>query len=159
MQDILTRMVTFVREGALGGEEASRVMHECAALLHLPLLNPLPRDTLIVSGMTKTVKANDVIRAFRRFGPIEDAAVAANQRGFGKCICSSEGVAALNLKETGQLTYAFFPVCLFHQASSASATQRQRTKPCSSSNRPKLSFKTWRFSANSLMVMSGSIAP
>ena len=86
MQEILTKMVLCVRQGMLGPDEASRTIHECAALLHMKLLNPLPNDTLILSGMRKTVRANDVIRAFRRFGPIEDAAVAANQRGFGECV-------------------------------------------------------------------------
>lgn len=87
MQDILTKLVTSVRQGALGPDEASRTIHECAALLNLQLLRELPNNTLILSGMRKTVKANDVIRAFRSFGPIEDAAVAANQRGFGEYFC------------------------------------------------------------------------
>lgn len=77
-------MVTCVRQGTLGPDESSRCIHECAALLNLNLLNQLPNDTIILSGMRKTVRANDVIRAFRKFGSIEDAAVAANQRGFGK---------------------------------------------------------------------------
>jgi RNA recognition motif. (a.k.a. RRM, RBD, or RNP domain) len=83
MQDILNKMVYCVRQGILTPDEASRTIHEAASLLHQPLLNPVPNDTIILSGMRKTVKANDVIRAFRRFGPIDDAAVAANHKGFG----------------------------------------------------------------------------
>lgn len=39
--------------------------------------------------MRKTATANDVTRAFRGFGVIDDAAVASNERGFGKIPLSS----------------------------------------------------------------------
>lgn len=85
MQDMLNKMVTSVRQGILGPDDASRTIHECAALLNLQLANDLPVTTVILSGMRKTVHANDVIRAFHHFGPIEDAAVASEERGFGRC--------------------------------------------------------------------------
>ncbi|CAB9501929.1 expressed unknown protein [Seminavis robusta] len=83
MQLMLNKMVTSVRQGILGPDDASRTIHECAFLLNLQLANDLPPTTIILSGMRKTVRANDVLRAFRRFGHIDDAAVASNQRGFG----------------------------------------------------------------------------
>ena len=85
MQEMLNKMVISVRQGIMGPDDASRTIHECASLLNLQLMCDLPNDTIILSGMRKTVRANDVIRTFRRFGPIDDAAVASNQKGFGKC--------------------------------------------------------------------------
>ena len=76
-------MVASVRHGVLGPEEASRSIHECAALLGLQLATEIPVTTLIVSGMRKTVTAADMIDVFSEFGEIQEAAVASNQRGFG----------------------------------------------------------------------------
>ena len=83
MQDTLNKMVASVRHGVLGPEEASRAIHECAALLGLQLATEIPVTTLIVSGMRKTVTATDMIDVFSEFGEIQEAAVASNQRGFG----------------------------------------------------------------------------
>lgn len=83
MQDTLNKMVASVRHGVLGPEEASRSIHECAALLGLQLATEIPVTTIIVSGMRKTVTAADMIDVFSEFGEIADAAVASNQRGFG----------------------------------------------------------------------------
>ena len=76
-------MVASVRHGVLGPEEASRSIHECAALLGLQLATEIPIETLIVTGMRKTVTAADLVDAFSEFGEILEAAVAPNQRGFG----------------------------------------------------------------------------
>ena len=84
MQEALNKMVASVRHGVLGPEEASRSIHECAALLGLQLATEIPIDTLIVTGMRKTVTAADLVDAFSEFGEILEAAVAPNQRGFGK---------------------------------------------------------------------------
>jgi hypothetical protein len=83
MQDMLNKMVSSVRQGIVGPDDGSRTIHECAALLHLQLANDLPVTTVILSGMRKTVTSKDVVASFRKFGVIEDAAVASNQRGFG----------------------------------------------------------------------------
>ena len=83
MQFLLTKMVTSVRMGLMGPEDASRTIHECAALLNLELANQLPVTTFILTGMQKTTTAQDVVTSFRRFGPIQDAAVATGHRGFG----------------------------------------------------------------------------
>lgn len=83
MQFLLTKMVTSVRMGMLPPEDASRTIHECAALLNLELANKLPVTTIVLTGMQKTTTVADLKRTFRQFGPIQDAAVATNQRGFG----------------------------------------------------------------------------
>jgi histone H3/H4 len=84
MQATLNRMVTSVRHGILGPDDASRSIHECAALLGLQLATEIPVVTLIITGMRKTVDAEDIVDAFSEFGEIADAAVSPNQRGFGK---------------------------------------------------------------------------
>lgn len=84
MQETLNKMVSSVRHGVLGPEEASRSIHECAALLGLQLATEIPVTTLIITGMRKTVTAEDMILAFSEFGDVSEAAVASNQRGFGK---------------------------------------------------------------------------
>ena len=84
MQETLNKMVASVRHGFLPPEDASRTIHECAALLGLQLASEIPVTTLIVSGMRKTVTADDMKEAFREFGDIAEAAVASYQRGFGE---------------------------------------------------------------------------
>lgn len=84
MQEMLNKMVSSVRHGVLGPDDASRAIHECAALLNLQLASDLPVTTVIITGMRKMATAADVIDAFREFGEIDDAAVASNQRGFGR---------------------------------------------------------------------------
>ena len=83
MQDLLNDMVTTVRTGMMDPEDASRTIHECAHLMDLQLANQLMVQTILLSGMQKTTTAADVIKTFRQFGPVDDAAVASNQRGFG----------------------------------------------------------------------------
>jgi hypothetical protein len=86
MQDILGKMVTSVRRELLAPDDASRTIHECAALLGLQLSSDIPETTLIVSGMRQRALRRDLLEAFEKFGEIEDAAVSSNSRGFGKCI-------------------------------------------------------------------------
>lgn len=83
MQEVLNRMVTSVRYGVLEADDASRTIHESAALLGLQLVNKLPTATLIISGMQKTTTALDMIRTLAEFGDISEAAVASGRRGFG----------------------------------------------------------------------------
>ena len=84
MQETLNKMVASVRQGVLGPDDASRTIHECAALLGLQLASEIPVTTLIVTGMRKTVSARDMIDTFCEFGQISEAAVAPNKRDFGK---------------------------------------------------------------------------
>lgn len=86
MQEMLNKMVSSVRHGVLGPDDASRAIHECASLLSLQLASDLPVTTVIITGMRKNVTAQDIVEAFREFGEIDDAAVASNRRGFGKLL-------------------------------------------------------------------------
>ncbi|CAB9501931.1 expressed unknown protein [Seminavis robusta] len=83
MQGLLNKMVTSVRKGIVDPEDASRTIHECAFLLGLKLANQLPVTTIVLSGMHKATTTADIIRVLKKFGNIESAAVASNQRGFG----------------------------------------------------------------------------
>lgn len=94
MQETLNKMVSSVRQGVLGPDDASRTIHECAALLGLQLATEIPVTTLIVTGMRKTVSAQDMIDAFCEFGQISEAAVAPNKRDFGKCCTSVEEISS-----------------------------------------------------------------
>ncbi|GKY95121.1 hypothetical protein MPSEU_000476000 [Mayamaea pseudoterrestris] len=83
MQDMLNKMVASVRYGVIEAEDASRTIHESAALLGLQVANDLPMTTVIISGMRKAVEASEIINALSEFGDIEKAAVASGKRGFG----------------------------------------------------------------------------
>ena len=76
-------MVTSVRFGVVQAEDASRTIHESAALLELQLANELPMTTVIISGMRKTADASHMMSVLREFGDIDVAAVASRQKGFG----------------------------------------------------------------------------
>lgn len=83
MADVLNRIFTSTHHGVLDSEDASRTIHESAALLGLPLAHELPAHTLIISGMRKTVQAQQIVKVLGEFGEIDKAAVASGGRGFG----------------------------------------------------------------------------
>jgi hypothetical protein len=83
MQEILNKMVTSVRYGVIVAEDASRTIHESAAILGLQLAEELPMTTVLISGMRKMTTAEDMKRALHEFGEIDQAAVASGKRGFG----------------------------------------------------------------------------
>lgn len=83
MQEILNKMVTSVRHGVIVAEDASRTIHEAAAILGLQLADELPVTTVIVSGMRKTTTAYEMEKVMHEFGDIDIAAVASGKRGFG----------------------------------------------------------------------------
>lgn len=83
IQETLNRMVASVRHGIIAPEDASRTIHESAAMLGLQLAENIPETAVIVTGMRKLVTRKDVLEAFREFGEIDDAAVSPNARGFG----------------------------------------------------------------------------
>ena len=84
MQESLNQMVASVRRGDITPEDASRIIHGCAALLGLQLAEDIPETTLIVTGMRKSASRDDFIAGFKKFGEIDSAALSSNQRGFGK---------------------------------------------------------------------------
>ena len=83
MQDILNRMVSSVRCGVLPADDASRTIHESAALLGLQLAHQLPMTTIIISGMRKGSGASHMKVVLREFGDLDTVATASGQRGFG----------------------------------------------------------------------------
>jgi hypothetical protein len=82
MQEILNKMVASVRHGVLDASDASRTIHESAALLELQLANELPMTTVIVSGMRMSIDASVIVGVLDQFGDIDTAAVASGERGF-----------------------------------------------------------------------------
>lgn len=83
MQEILNKMVTSVRYGVMGAKDASRTIHESAAILGLQLAEELPMTTVIISGMRKTTNKKHMMDALGEFGDIDSAAMASGMRGFG----------------------------------------------------------------------------
>jgi hypothetical protein len=83
MQEILNKMVTSVKNGVLNADDGSRTIHEAAAILGLHLEEALPVTTIILSGMRKTITADEMSRAIREFGDVDVAAVASGLHGFG----------------------------------------------------------------------------
>ena len=85
-QEILNKTVVIVRNGVMHGQDATRLIYYCAAILGLTLLRDFPNDTLLVSRMRKTNDASQgrtyLVDAFEEFGAIESAAVAID-KGFG----------------------------------------------------------------------------
>jgi hypothetical protein len=87
-QDILNRIVITVMFGMTSPLQGAQIVHGCAAILGLDLLKQLPVTTLVITGMRKTNDLaqghNFIVKAFKTFGTIEEAAIAPNNRGFGK---------------------------------------------------------------------------
>lgn len=84
MKELLNKMVKCVHQGLVAPEDASRTIHGSAALLGLALANELPSNTYILKSMLKKTTARDIVRTFDlEFGPVEDAAVAVGNKGFG----------------------------------------------------------------------------
>ena len=86
-QDVINRIVLAVMFDMISPIKGANLVHAVATILGLDLLKELPQTTLIVSGMRKTnnlTKGHSILlKAFKPFGKVEDAAVAPNNRGFG----------------------------------------------------------------------------
>jgi len=86
-QDILNRIVISVMFGMTSPLQGAHLVHACATILGLDLLKELPQTTLVITGMRKTNDLaqghNFILKAFKPFGKIEEAAIAPNNRGFG----------------------------------------------------------------------------
>ena len=89
-QDILNRIVITVMFSMISPLQAANLVYGCANILGMDLLQELPQRTLIITGMRKTndlKRGHDfIIRAFKPFGKIEEAAIAPSNRGFGKLL-------------------------------------------------------------------------
>ena len=68
--------------------QGATIVHACATILGLDLSKQLPQTTLVITGMRKTNDLtqghNFIVKAFKLFGKIDEAAIAPNNRGFGK---------------------------------------------------------------------------
>ena len=86
--ELLKRIVITVMLHILPPHEGANIVHSCATILGLVLLKKPPDTTLVIHGMrkTNTLKQgyNFIVKAFQRFGEIEEAAIAPNNHGFGK---------------------------------------------------------------------------
>jgi RNA recognition motif-containing protein len=91
-------MVSFVRHGIVEPDDATRTIHESAAMLGLGLAAEMPENTVIVTGLRKTVTTNHLETTFREFGDIDEAAVASDARGFGlvRFLSPQSAVRAMN---------------------------------------------------------------
>jgi len=83
LQYFMNKMVASVRHGLIKPEDASRTIHECAAILGLQLAEEMEGKSVLVTGMRKTVKTENMVAAMKEFGDIESAAVAPRPKGFG----------------------------------------------------------------------------
>ena len=88
--ELLKRIVITVMLRILPPHHGANIVHSCATILGLVLLKKPPNTTLVIHGMrkTNTLKQgyNFIVKAFQRFGEIEEAAIAPNNHGFGKYI-------------------------------------------------------------------------
>jgi len=86
-QEVINNTVITVLFGLMHPLEAAQLAHGVATVIGLPLLKELPKKTLVITGMRKTTDVDRgqhvILSAFERFGPIEAAAIAPNNRGFG----------------------------------------------------------------------------
>ena len=86
-QEVINNTVITVLFGLMHPLEAAQLAHGVATVIGLPLLKELPKKTLVITGMRKTTDVDRgqpfILSAFERFGPIESAAIAPNNRGFG----------------------------------------------------------------------------
>ena len=86
--ELLKRIVITVMLRILPPHQGANIVHLCATILGLVLLKKPPDTTLVIHGMrkTNTLKQgyNFIVKAFKRFGEIEEAVIAPNNHGFGK---------------------------------------------------------------------------
>ena len=89
LQEVLNRIVITVVYGITNPMQGVHIVHACATILGLDLTKELPPTTLVITGMRKTNDLEQghkyIIKAFKPFGKIEEAAIAPNNRGFGEC--------------------------------------------------------------------------
>eukprot|EP00588_Corethron_pennatum_P023385 CAMPEP_0194331690 /NCGR_PEP_ID=MMETSP0171-20130528/56463_1 /TAXON_ID=218684 /ORGANISM="Corethron pennatum, Strain L29A3" /LENGTH=388 /DNA_ID=CAMNT_0039093253 /DNA_START=1180 /DNA_END=2346 /DNA_ORIENTATION=- len=83
LQKILNLFVWHVRCQTLDPDCASDTVHRCAVLLGLQIAKKFPENTIIVTGTRKTCPRATFLHAFKKFGNIENGAVASGDRGFG----------------------------------------------------------------------------
>jgi len=84
---LMKTIVFIVHHGLIRPHDGARILHGCASIIGLSLLEEVPNTTIVVQGL---IKSNDLaqghhllVSAFESFGDIVDAAIAPCNRGFG----------------------------------------------------------------------------
>ena len=84
---LMKTIVFIVHHGLIRPHDGARILHGCASIIGLSLLEDVPNTTIAVQGL---IKSNDLaqghhllVSAFETFGDIVDAAIAPCNRGFG----------------------------------------------------------------------------
>ncbi|KAI2506600.1 hypothetical protein MHU86_7810 [Fragilaria crotonensis] len=83
LQETTNKLVAYVLHGVIAADDASRTIHESAAMLGLELAAEIPENTVIVTGLRKNVTTAHLESAFREFGDLDEVAIASDARGFG----------------------------------------------------------------------------
>ncbi len=83
LQETTNKLVAYVLHGVIVADDASRTIHESAAMLGLELAAEIPENTVIVTGLRKNVTTAHLESAFREFGDLDEVAIASDARGFG----------------------------------------------------------------------------
>ena len=85
--ELLKRIVITVMLRVIPPLQGANIVHSCATILGLILLTKPPDTILVIHGMrkTNTLKQgyNFIVKAFKRFGEIKEAAIAPRNHGFG----------------------------------------------------------------------------
>lgn len=84
--ETMNKMLKTVQHNIISDDDATRAIHNVAAMLGLSNTNiseDIPETSIIITGMRKSVTTTHVIEAFQEFGDITAAAVAPKSRGFG----------------------------------------------------------------------------
>ena len=85
---MLNKIVSTVHHGLVRPRDGARILHGCASIIGLTLIQELPNTTLVVQGLVKTndlAKGHGVlVNSFAPFGDVVDASIAPQNRGFGK---------------------------------------------------------------------------
>lgn len=86
-EDMLNKIGRIVHHGLIRPHDGARILHGCASIVNMPLINEYENTTVGVYGLVKT---NDVARGnhllvetFGPFGDIVDASIAPQNKGFG----------------------------------------------------------------------------
>jgi RNA recognition motif-containing protein len=78
----LNRLVLLVRLSQTSPTSAASAAHKVASYLSLPLSKPLPKSSIIITGLRKTCTQSSIKEVFSAYGKIRRCAVASNKRGF-----------------------------------------------------------------------------
>lgn len=85
MQKRIDSVFVKVRNDELKPEQATRILLSIASVLRLKFAKPMPRDTVVFTGLSTSVTAEDLYKAIIPYGCVSATAVASGAHGFGYC--------------------------------------------------------------------------